>query len=69
MTHDKYTYLRDQQLAIMDRGVNFLDDDLTPLLPDIKDFMVLPAPYQGSKEPAHNDVSAPPPPLEGNTSE
>lgn len=64
VTHDKYTYLRDQQLAIMDRGVNFIDDDLTPLLPDVKDFMVLPAPYHDSKTPTMNDVSAPPPAIE-----
>jgi len=61
VTHDKYTYLRNKQLAIVDRGVNFIDDDLTPLLPDIKDFMVLPAPYQGNQGSSINDVSAPPP--------
>lgn len=61
VTHDKYRYLRDQQLAIMDRGVNFIDDDLTPLLPDIKDFLILPDPYQEGRTPSVNDVSAPPP--------
>lgn len=66
VTHDKYTYLRNKQLAIMDRGVNFIDDDRTPLLPDIKDFMILPPPYQGNKDPSVNDVSAPPPMIEEN---
>lgn len=61
VTHDKYTYLREQQLAIMERGVNFIDDDRTPLLPDVKDFMVLPPPYQDNKNPTLNDGSAPPP--------
>ena len=65
VTHDKYTYLRDQQLAIVDRGVNLIDDDQTPLLPDIKDFMVLPAPYKDNKTPTTNDSSAPPPETEG----
>lgn len=69
VTHDKYTYLREQQLAIMDRGVNFIDDDLTPLLPDIKDFMVLPAPFQDNKTPSVNDASVPPPPIKGLDSE
>ena len=69
VTHDKYTYLREQQLAIAERGVNFIDDDLTPLLPDIKDFMVLPAPYQDSKTPSVNDASMPPPAIELNESE
>jgi len=69
LTHDKYTYLRNQQLAIMDRGVNFIDDDLTPLLPDVKNFMVLPAPFQDSKNPSVNDASMPPPMIEGNERE
>ncbi|MDH5446362.1 MAG: type II secretion system secretin GspD [Gammaproteobacteria bacterium] len=69
VTHDKYTYLRDQQLAIADRGVSFMNDDETPLLPDIKDFMVLPAPYQDNKTPSLNDVSAPPPLEKGELSE
>lgn len=69
VTHDKYTYLRDKQLAIMDRGVNFIDDDLTPLLPDIKDFLILPPLYQDGKKPSLNDASMPPPMIEDDKNE
>ena len=47
VTHDKYKYLRNQQLAARERSLGLMDEEAAPLLPDIKDFLVLPPPYKG----------------------
>ncbi len=41
----KYNYMRAQQLNVRDRGVALMYDDVSPLLPEMKDFLELPPPY------------------------
>ncbi len=65
VTHDKYTFLRGQQLAARERSLGLMSEEDAPVMPEIKDFMVLPPPYQDSKTPKLNDASAPPPLEEG----
>jgi len=58
VTHDKYQFLRSQQLAARERHLGLMDKEDSPLLPDIKDFMILPAPFKGDgSEPS---LSQPP---------
>ena len=59
VTHDKYKYLRDQQLAVRERNIGLLDEEDSPLLPDIKDFLVLPEPYT-DKDGTLKGIAPPP---------
>lgn len=59
VTHDKYVYLRNQQLAARERSLGLLDEEDAPLLPDIKNFLILPKPYEGKEDPKP-DLSQPP---------
>ena len=65
VTHDKYQYLRRQQLAAREKNLGLMDKEASPLLPDIKDFMVLPKPYKGdgnepglSKPPVNEELES-----------
>ncbi len=49
ISNHKYTYLRAQQLESNDRGFEILTED-NPVLPDLKDLMELPPPYEPSEE-------------------
>lgn len=42
---DKYNYIRNQQLAVRERGVNLMSNDTAPLLPEWNDFLALPPPF------------------------
>lgn len=42
----KYNYMRALQLGVRDRGVALMSDDVSPLLPEMKDFLELPPPYE-----------------------
>jgi general secretion pathway protein D len=54
--NEKYNYIRARQLGIRERGVKLMRDDVSPLLPQMKDFLELPPPYEQAGEPV-------PPPL------
>ncbi len=41
----KYNYMRAQQLNMREQGVPLMYDDVSPLLPEMKDFLELPPPY------------------------
>jgi len=43
---DKYGYMRDKQLAIRERGVKLMANDVSPLLPEWNDFLALPPPFE-----------------------
>ncbi len=45
VTGEKYNYLRARQLAIRERGVALMSDDVSPLLPEFKEFLKLPKPF------------------------
>jgi general secretion pathway protein D len=51
---NKYSYMRDRQLAVRERGVRLMSDDSAPLLPEWNDFLALPPPFAPD--------AAPPPP-------
>ena len=63
-TGEKYNYIRAQQLAIRQRGVALVDNNLSPLLPEMKDYLRLPPPYDESKPVSDSDALSklPPPP-------
>ncbi len=42
---DKYNYMRQQQLAVRERGVRLMANDSAPLLPEWNDFLALPPPF------------------------
>lgn len=69
VTNDKYNYIRAKQMAIREKGVTFLDDEESPLLPEMAEYLSLPAPYiKGSdqdkddseKSDSEKDIEAPP---------
>lgn len=51
---NKYSFMRDRQLAVRERGVRLMSDDSAPLLPEWNDFLALPPPFTP-------DAAAPPP--------
>lgn len=59
-TSDKYNYIRAKQIETRNDGVALMSKDVAPVLPEIKEFLKLPAPYQ---EPEQQ--SALPPTIEG----
>lgn len=42
---DKYNYIRNQQLALRERGIHLMPDDASPLLPKWDDYLALPPPF------------------------
>ncbi|MEH6564815.1 MAG: type II secretion system secretin GspD [Halopseudomonas sp.] len=62
LTHSKYSYIRDQQLAERNRRGRVLSDENIPVLPDWNYLLTLPAPFenamQGAAKPS--PISAPP---------
>ena len=62
VTHEKYRYIRDQQLAAREKSLGLMDEEAAPLLPDIKNFLELPAPYKDkeNEKPGKTDISQPP---------
>lgn len=64
MTNAKYNYMRAKQLDIRQRGVALLEDEDSPLLPEIKNYPTLPPPFQDPKSnplPAISGTLGPPP--------
>ena len=68
LTNEKYDYIRARQLSIRERGVKLLDDDQSPLLPEMEDFLTLPAEYNESMESDSGITMPPMNKLEDNTS-
>ncbi len=52
----KYNYIRAQQLDVRERGVPLMYDDVSPLLPEMKDFLELPPPYEEATEKQPGDA-------------
>jgi general secretion pathway protein D len=50
ITGEKYNYLRAKQMAIKEEGIQLLDDELAPVLPEMDDFIRLPPPYEESRQ-------------------
>jgi len=62
-SESKYNYIRAQQMAMRERGVPLMSDDVSPLLPEMKDFLELPPPYEdrNMKKPDNATVEPVPP--------
>lgn len=43
---DKYNYMREKQLAVRERGVKLMSNEVSPLLPEFDDFLALPPPFE-----------------------
>jgi len=67
LTSEKYNYLRAQQIEMKENGLRLMDDKETPIMPDIKEYMSLPPPYEDSEQrmelskPVADTKDAPPP--------
>ena len=57
LTNEKYNYLRTKQLKMKEDGLRLMDDELTPVLPEMSDFIRLPPPYEESVQ--RLELSAP----------
>lgn len=57
----KYNYMRAQQLAVRERGVALMYDDVSPLLPEMKDFLELPPPYEETPGAQQEGTATPAP--------
>lgn len=57
----KYNYMRAQQLGVRERGVALMYDEVSPLLPEMKDFLELPAPYEEKPEVLQDTTTEPAP--------
>jgi len=51
LSSEKYNYIRARQLEFRERGVKLMRDDASPLMPEMKDFLELPPPYDGDGAP------------------
>lgn len=65
LTHSKYSYIRDQQLAEQNRRGRMKTDNVVPILPDWNYLLSLPAPFENAMQGAARPsaISAPPSPL------
>jgi len=73
LTSEKYNYLRSKQLEMKENGLRLLDDEQTPVMPEMSEFLRLPPPYEESVQrlelSAPGSVSSEPSPAELPTSE
>lgn len=58
LTGGKYNYLRAKQLEMKAEGLRLLDDELTPVLPEMSEFLKLPPSYEESAQ--RMELSIPP---------
>jgi general secretion pathway protein D len=58
VTHSKYNYMRDKQLALAAHGVSLLSDETQPLLPQAEEFLDLPAPFETPTAPVTGDTKS-----------
>lgn len=62
LTNSKYTYIRDMQMALKERGVPLMSDETPPLLPDLESFILLPPPFEEAKQKRVNELQSMPMP-------
>lgn len=70
-TADKYNFMRAKQLEVKDDGISLMYDDVTPVMPEMKELLKLPPTFevyqqQKNEDPTKNEV---PPTVEGTSSE
>ncbi|MCW9089061.1 MAG: type II secretion system secretin GspD [Gammaproteobacteria bacterium] len=59
LSGDKYSYIRARQLSMREEGVRLMPDEVSPLLPDMDEFLELPPPY-GDETVEGSVLSQPP---------
>ncbi|MCW8958241.1 MAG: type II secretion system secretin GspD [Gammaproteobacteria bacterium] len=59
LSNDKYSYIRARQLSMREEGVRLMPDEVSPLLPDMDEFLELPLPY-GDETVEGSVLSQPP---------
>lgn len=57
LTSEKYNFLRSKQLDMKNEGLTLLDDEETPVVPEMEEFLRLPPPYEHSAQ--RLELSAP----------
>lgn len=62
LSSSKYSYIRARQMSMRDEGVRLMRDDVTPLMPEMEEFLELPPPY-GEEAADVSDMSQPPQPV------
>jgi general secretion pathway protein D len=50
LTSEKYNFLRSKQIQMKKEGLRLIDDELTPMLPEMSEFLRLPPPYEDSAQ-------------------
>lgn len=50
LTSEKYNYMRAKQATMKEEGLRLIGDEEIPVLPDMKDFLQLPPPYEESAQ-------------------
>ncbi len=50
LSSSKYNYIRAQQLAGKEDGVNLLDNDVAPVLPTLDTYLEIPPPYKNEQQ-------------------
>jgi general secretion pathway protein D len=58
VSSEKYSYIRASQIALKEKGVNLMSDDVAPVLPEMKEFLELPPPYEDTNN--QSSVALPP---------
>lgn len=79
LTGEKYNFIRAEQLKVRERGVNLMADDVSPLIPELNEYLKLPPTYEDSRErqeltqpPAQSDkknLAEPPAPVKTRSAE
>lgn len=63
LASDKYNYIRARELEFRERGVKLMSDEASPLLPEMKELLELPPPYEDAGKPkkeSSNEYTPPP---------
>lgn len=60
VTGSKYHTIRDAQLAMKERGIDLMDDAVSPMIPDWEQFSTLPPPYKEKDASSDNGMEQPP---------
>lgn len=62
LSSSKYSYIRARQISMREDGVRLMRDDVTPVMPEMEEFLELPPPY-GEEAVDISDMSQPPQPV------
>ncbi len=58
LTQSKYDYIRAEQIHLRQKGVNLMDDDIAPVLPEFNEMLALPPSFEEMENKAKNTQSS-----------